>query len=294
MTGTLIKAPILLVELSSSSPADAFRLCLELGEVASPSLSVAVSSWVDRDPDAAAAAIRAMLSAEQRSEALYEVAAGIAADDPMEAAHLATLLESGSYRTEIMRRVASELANEDVEVAAAWAVDLERYSERTEALQSVVGRWASIDPEAAADFINPLPDDELRSTVEESLVRHWADDSPAAAAEWMRRNGRSRHASRELVMEWVTHNGESAARWAESLPAGELFDGAMEALAYTTNRRAPAEAFDWALRIGDEQRRSSMLRLVVRDWLSSDPATAREHVARADLTSQQRALLLGS
>ena len=94
-------------------------------------------------------------------------------------------------------------------------------------------------------------------------------------------------------MEWVTHNRESAARWEEPLPAGELFDGAMEALAYTTNRRAPAEAFDWALRIGDVQRRSSMLRLVVRDWLSSDPATAREHVARADLTSQQRALLLG-
>lgn len=54
----------------------------------------------------------------------------------------------------------------------------------------------------------------------------------------------------------------------------------------------PAAAFDWAVTISDDSTRYSAVQNTLNQWKSTDPDAARQAVAAANLTQEQRERLL--
>ena len=91
-----------------------------------------------------------------------------------------------------------------------------------------------------------------------------------------------------LVEALATSDVTRATTLIESLPEGQLRDGAVRAFAYEVKKNDPEGALAWASTMSDEERREDALDYIFRDWKTADTAAAKRWLENTDALSPEK------
>jgi len=281
-------------EFGYNDPAGAFRVAVDLSNLPDFTLENIAGRWAARDPEEAISYIRSLPRGRRATLALNSAVQEVAYERPMEAMRLVEYLEPGIARNGALRAIASELAAENAVTAADWVMQLSSEEERASAINDVVMRWAGLDPEAAARFVGRLPEGQTRENATREMISNWSRHDPAAAARWAQSLGGLRpEVAEDLTWGWAEQDEVSAARWVRNLPPGEARDSANGVMANTVARHNPREAWRWAQRIQDPDRRDLQMERIADDWMRYDRDAALAFVGESELSPEAQARLLG-
>jgi hypothetical protein len=119
------------------------------------------------------------------------------------------------------------------------------------------------DPRSAAGWVMSLPDENVRVL-----------------------------SMRSMAARWGGIDSHEASEWADALPSGPERDAAAHGLAQVIVSSEPEAAWVWAASIADPAARLNALEDTVRGWAETDPQRARQHIAAAELETNERDALL--
>ena len=130
----------------------------------------------------------------------------------------------------------------------------------------------------------------------EEVARIWAQRDPAAAARWAMTlpDGDVRqHGAEGVTRSWVATDPVAASKWIATLPPGDARNGATYYLVEGISGADPASAFQWASSIsGDPEKRLYLLQRSVDSWIKSSPDAARAAIENSPLSEGERESLL--
>ena len=101
---------------------------------------------------------------------------------------------------------------------------------------------------------------------------------------------------------WSQNDPQGASKWLESLPAGKSRDKAAETFLNQASYQEPALAARWAMELyasastqpGLENRNTSQLENVARNWMNVDERGARAWIEQAPLSEEKKKALLNA
>ncbi len=256
-------------------------------------VSSIVSRWVADDPQAAARAAQALPPGRARTSAVSTVATKWmqSSKAPEEVLRWLESLPEGEARSDGIKSAIDQVSDSDPAEAARL---LGRFSKDHEAAQSVIANtWGRTDPKAAMEWARQIPDPDERDSALDSVIMSWSRESPeevAAALPTLPEQKRL-PAVMMLVLSWADRDLESAAAWVDSQPRGPLKDGAVQTIASQVAEEDPESAIKWISTISDTALRVEQTEETVRDWLKTDPGTARGWI-KAHLPQETQKKLL--
>ncbi len=146
------------------------------------------------------------------------------------------------------------------------------------------------DPHLWVSRLSLLPDNE-RAHGTETLARAWAEQSPPDAIGWVNslppgdvQNG----AAAASVSGWAAKDVHGAADWVASVPPGAERDQSSEALVKAAAQQYPREAWDWATSISDPATRQRAASFVAQMTAARDPAMARQWIDSAPFSAEEK------
>ena len=309
--------------MAMSDPEAAFRMAQEFDPKAMPAALRALSHV---DPTLAAAELETLPLGRQRSELAREIAHRMAQDDIGAALAWTETLDPAAKR-EALQEVSQEWARHDPQSAAEHALTLsdphqqrDAVSEATlhwdchepsaalewannlegdtglAAIRGVIGTIADNDPQAAASMIDQLdfsaaPGDAY-SDMAGDLAGQWSRFDPESAANWAQtlpaKNDAQHHAFERVADHWVEQDTLGASEWVGGLPEGELRDIAARRLVEHITPSDPDAAYQWALSMSDPGDQTEMLHQVFEQWQERDPQSAEATWNAAPISTEQR------
>jgi len=168
----------------------------------------------------------------------------------------------------------------DGEGALAAAAKIENQGRRNGALAQALSGWASADPTQAISWMNQLENQDDKNRLMGSLVGGLADHDIGFATRYvmdLAAAGDNRAAGHmaTVASEQIRIEGpEGAARWAESLPAGDLKGSALERVANSYVARDPETAAAWAAQFATVDYGVRVIDEVGEEWAERDPVAA--------------------
>jgi RNA polymerase sigma factor (sigma-70 family) len=146
------------------------------------------------------------------------------------------------------------------------------------------------DPWLWVGRLSLLPDSQ-RARGTETLATAWAQQSPPDAIGWVNslpqgevQNG----AAAAIVSGWAAKDVHGAADWVASMPSGAERDSSAVALVIAAAQRYPREAWDWALGIQDSAGRERASTFVIRTLAARDPSTARQWIDNGPFSADEK------
>lgn len=259
--------PELVKAFAATSPADAVRWSLDLGDSTeipaanrNGATALAFAQWLSADSAAATAFLENRYAT---SPPPPEIARAWATADMDYALGYVRQMGSGAERD---RFVADLLASNEWGASRTHSIDMAMIIEDPSIRQSAIGRtartWGSSAPEAALDWAASLNDSGLRDTAVRGVFESWASHSSTDAQR---------------------HLGEFS---------GATRDQALIGFVHGTMSGSPADAAPWAVAISDPTNRRGALESVFQRWYSSDRAGADRWLANSGLTDSERRSLL--
>jgi hypothetical protein len=144
------------------------------------------------------------------------------------------------------------------------------------------------DPDRWVKRIDELPPDRQISAVQ-ALARGWASSDPIAAMNWALSlpEGSQREAAfGPATSMWAQNDSYEISQWIEAQPAGSNRDIATRSLVGVLSESQPETAWNWALRISDEQARMNALQLAHMGLRRKNPEAADQLLQSANLPPQ--------
>ncbi len=86
----------------------------------------------------------------------------------------------------------------------------------------------------------------------------------------------TRHPVTSLIYNWARSDPESAGRWLDGMPTGELKEKAVESYVSSVSAEDPELALPRALGLREGRRRTGLLKLIYSSWQKKNPAAAAE------------------
>ena len=238
-----------------------------------------LTRWASEAPEQALASLQTLDPTKQGGDAT-SILAGIAATDPQRAAKW--LNDPANRMTSfplighfLAGSIAKEWARKDSEAALDWASKLPD-SQRTGAYIGLMGTLASTDPRTASALVTRLEDGGPRREAIRNIATAWAKQSPLAAMDWAQSlAGEDRKsAMNEALGSWASHQPQDAAKYLETLTAGEITATQLKAVAEPWLNQAPAAAATWVATRPEGDARNEAMSGVMWRWTMSEPAAA--------------------
>ena len=152
---------------------------------------------------------------------------------------------------------------------------------------------ATADPAAAMQWAQSLPNEVARQLALDASLTVWANDEPEQAAAFVAKlpPGSSKgELIHNLASSWGETDPEATLKWARQLPASEqqlAFNGLVQTMADDNPAGAAA-----LLENTTPENRAAVGELIAYQWLLLDPAAARDWIAKAPLSPEQKLKLL--
>lgn len=294
-------------------------------------MAALLERWGSLDPRSAMAYAASGKSGMDPEGALLSVLDGWALTAPRDAWKWVT--ESPATGSMLDQRVGAVIlraAQTDPQLAGTLARQAPTESTRAAALQAFLYQQLNRDrPQAVARWLEDVRAGDALEQATGYLAGEWARYAPAEAAAWAQQRTEAQGRSGAIVAvahSWATLNPPFAAAWVAGLPAGEVramaaeavaqgwldqggapklavwlnsqdphpdFDLAVAALARDSASQDPATALSWAATIQDAAVREMMALAIGRDWIATDPASARAAIHNSSLDSSLKRLLTG-
>lgn len=248
--------------------------------------------WAKADLPRAVAWTRSLPEGAMRSQAILQVSYQWAAVAPREAAEFAATQNN----VELFEAVAGTWAANDPRRASEWAGGLPASEGQSAALSTIAAVWAQSDPAAAAACASSLPVGEARNQALGAVAAVWSDTDPPQAVKWAEAisEGPARErAFARLVNSWAVTSASETGQWLEHLPASPSRDTAVATFCGVIDGTDPAASFAWAQTISDEDMRNQKAERTAILWLAKDPTLAGPTIARSNLPAEIKNQLAG-
>lgn len=165
-------------------------------------------------------------------------------------------------------------------------------------VRSSLGRatWAvqQYEPESFDSWITGLADDETRTEAIKGASEFAAPTDPAAIARWVTRQPIEEHgdALRLPLTLWLEKDSEAALKWVDGLPT-PVRDSAIEIVCRNAilDRR---QRLQLAQLVANHERRVSTLAVLLHEWFSDEPASAKAWLQQSGLPNEDKATLFAS
>ena len=256
-----------------NDPDNSLRHTPKMGHILAGTIA---KEWVRQDP-AAALEWANSLPDDLRRGALGGVLESLASTDPMQAAALVKNLDNAEERSDLVGKIAESWGRQTPSAALEWAQSLEG-KEQQRAIEEVLDGWAQTSPAEAASYIDQLPDDGKTDRQITQVAREWGRRDPAQAAAWLGAQPEGdgkRESIGEVIWNWTTTDPTAASTWLSQQPDSPSYDAGAGALAKATFESDPAAAITWAASIGNEQQRTEMINGGLQWWNGRDPEGAQ-------------------
>jgi len=189
-----------------------------------------------------------------------------------------------------MERVLSGWWRKDPVAAAAYVnahVDSARGRHLAAAMAS---RMAAMNPRSAAEWVEWSEDTKLKRRAELEIAAIWASNDPKAASEWAtHKSDAGRNPVIGIVAStWAVIDPPAAGKWMESL-SGASRDAAIISYSAALERREPAVALGWALKIEDPKLQKRNVDRIAGRWLTRQPDEAKAWIHRSGLGPEEKA-----
>lgn len=168
----------------------------------------------------------------------------------------------------------------DGQGALAAAAKIENKENRAGALSQALSGWASADPSTAIAWLGQIENPDEKNQLQASLVGGLADHDIGIASRYvmdLAAAGDPRAASHmeTVASEQLRKEGpEGAARWAESLPAGDLKGAALGRVATSYVANNPEAAAAWASQFAAVDYGVRAVAEVGEEWAEQNPTAA--------------------
>ena len=149
------------------------------------------------------------------------------------------------------------------------------------------------DPQRWVALLPRLPDN-ARVHATESLARAWAERTPEDAIGWAASMpaGEARvEAVAAITSTWAEKDSPAAAVWVTAMPPGVERDRSAQSLVLAIAEEFPREAWEWAISIGDAERRTLAATHAAKTMAARDSVTARALVENGPFTQEARAAI---
>jgi hypothetical protein len=160
-------------------------LQLKPGPVQRRAMEAALGSFVNSDPEGAAAWMMSGPGRPYFAQRAASISSSWTAIDPVAAASWALSLPPGRERDGALAAVASTWTRSDPSEALRWAQGNRRASDRNLALASFAITLAGTDPESAAYWSSQILDRPLREATLAQVVSQWKNINSGAAAQFV-------------------------------------------------------------------------------------------------------------
>ena len=273
----------LLEELATSEPARALALAQADGNLKLREILVQASlrGWARANPASAARWALVLPDANNRDQALSMVFAGAVAADPDAAVQLGKSLiqqnpgEAPGYGARLIDALcdAGQFAT-----AVQLAAGGDRES-RTGWMASAYSKWAEFQPDAAARAAAALADSDLRSQALHGIVGGWATVDPAALVNFVVQlppDADKAPLLSQSLEYWARQDPKNASAWIDKSDDRPELDQGVAAVATMSALKSDV-ALSWAESISNPTLRSETVATVVRNWMTTDLAAARDY-----------------
>lgn len=207
----------------------------------------ALTAWAEQDFDAALAWAQALEKGDARNDSLAAVAGQLAKRDPNGALKLIAENFSGRDAANAYDNVFSTWAETDFAAAYAAAQSLTDPGMRTRAMRAALNQRVESDPRGVLDALREAKTSELRWDIGNRALTRWLERDLAAARDY-----------------------------ALALPAGEMRDQGLLAVAREMGRRDPRSALDWLRELPDTASRDDAIQAFFNTWAGADSKAALE------------------
>lgn len=245
--------------------------------------SIIASEWARQDP-AAALAWASSLTTE-KGQAMTAVVGEIAKTDPKKAAEMLASMDSpdkaAAYRT-----VAAQYGASNFSEAQAWIRTLPA-DEQAAALAAAIGGLSGNDPVAAAKQASLMEAGDTKDRLVSEVVGDLARVDPQAAADFLKDGSEraQRESMGQLMPAWVAQDSSAALSYANSLPAGNVQDSALQSYVWSNNTAAPSDLIQVAETISDDGDRNRTVGIAAARWMREDPVAAKAYVEQSTAIS---------
>ena len=215
--------------------------------------------------DGALTRMHALPEGRTKDLAATGISLGMSEADPQAAIDNASKIGDTGLRTEAEQNAAMQWFRKDRTDAIQWMQSLPEGRTKDSAASGIsqVVMFQKNDRKAAMDMASGIGDSNLRTEAQEKVVEYWFRNDPDAAIQWM-----------------------------QSLPEGQNKDIALNGILRGEYWLDPQACMDMALKIGDSNRRTQLLKHVAREWLGSAPAAATKWINSTALPQEVKTQLL--
>ncbi len=207
------------------------------------------STWACNDFDGAWQWANSLKTPRDRNGALPEVLASLAGVDPNRAAGLAMKLPNGQLRNNALAEVSQRWVYADKDTMLAW-MDKLPIQDRATVVDGAAWYLSYTDPGRAMEIYEKLPPGEQRGRMISYLMDNLAGKDPELAIKQLERipQGKSRaDAMQNMIGTWAASDPKKAAAWLEK-QTGPGFVAAAGTLTRAWAQEDPEAALSWALK----------------------------------------------
>ena len=250
--------------------------------------SIIASEWARQD-SAAALAWASSLTTD-KGQAMNSVIGEVAKTDPRKAAEMIGQMDAAD-RAGAYRSVAAQYGALDFVDAQTWVRTLPA-DDQAAAMASAIGGLSNTDAAAAATQVNAMNAGEAKDRLIPDVVEDLARTNPQAAADFLKKQeseDAQRNGMRNLMPTWTSQDPTAALAYANSFPAGQVRDSALQAYVWSNNKGAPADLIKIAATIEDDGDRDRSIGVTAMRWMREDALAAKAYVeASTDLSDEAK------
>ena len=273
----------MLEKLATTDPAQALSLAQAEGNLLlrDKFLQATLCGWAHLSATNAAAWAMALTDPAARETAMASVFAGAIASNPDEAVRAGKLViashpdDAPGYGSRLIDALCD---SGNFEAAAAFSAGGDA-QQRSGWMSEAFCKWAELQPAQAAEAASAMSDPVLRNQALHGIVGGWSEADPVGLVQFVTQlpsdNTERGALLGQALDRWARQDPAAASAWINNHQTGPELDQGVAAIA-TTEGVKPELGVSWADSITDPQLRSQTLNLVLRNWLTIDPAAAKQ------------------
>jgi hypothetical protein len=164
---------------------------------------------------------------------------------------------------------------------------------RTDWTAATFQRWGQNQPQDAVKALDSITDEALHSAAFRAVVDGWSAGDPAALAAYANSlpAGESRdYAVNQAFDNWSMQDPAGMAAWLSAQPPGTEFDKGVALMISKTDSAnvSPEDAMGWVEGISDPTLKLNSFMRVLGEWNQNNPAAAQQYAANASWLDGQR------
>lgn len=254
-----------------------------------------LQTWGQKEPDAAWEWYLDQRESEKgngmfggNSMALMGIFGGLVSKDPTTAFERLAEIDDTQARQMALGGMMQHITDPEVQHALGEYLTTLDDAERNIATQGIMGQWAMLDPDGMMEFAKTRPDAERKGMIKQAGQMMLFSD-PDKGIEMILSNSDDKDLPQSYQMiaqSLASRDPEKAATWLAEQPQGPELDNARTSFAHTVAQRDPETAMTWAKTITDDNKRTSAIKTVYKQWRQKDSTAADAALPESGLSAE--------